>query len=161
MLITKENFVDAYFGDNERSVIECLIGNEEVGGFDAITMTVDEDDELFKELMQVVTLDEVEKNTLIRIEDMTKAIEDYHIALIEEGKAKPPVESDEELVAVADILNDIIYDNADEQQLFTIKLQAFEIQDIIDAPTEVKENIRTAESIFEVIRITKEYLDSL
>jgi hypothetical protein len=166
MLITKENFVDAIFANDERSIIECLIGNEEIGGFDAISINVDENDNLFKELMQVVTLDDVEKSTLIRIEDTNKAIQDYHIALIEEGKAvSPQVEEEEPTAYVSDILHNIIYGNCngkvDEEQLFIVKIQAFELPDIMDAPTEIKESIRTAPSLFEVIKITKEYLDSL
>jgi DNA-binding protein YbaB len=161
-LITEENFFKATFTNNERDLIEVLVHGEGEDELVSIAVEVDEDSELFQELMEVTNLDAIEKATLDWIEYERQAIEAFHIQLIKDGKVDSYVDRDIENEAFGEVLRGVLgLDEVNEEHLFRIKLQIFENQEIIDAPTDVKENIRTAETVYDVIRIAREYLDNL
>ena len=162
MLITKENFAQANFANDERSVIECLIQDGPENEYIPLSIEVDENNELFKELMALTTLDEIEKTTLQLIQDQRDAIEAYHIQLIEEGKAQGKAEKAYDDDSYTQVLKAVVgAEPTNPDHLFKTKLEAFEIEQIIDAPVEIKEAIRTTETQFDVIKTVKEYLDSL
>lgn len=161
-LITAENFFKATFVNNERDVIEVLVNGEAENEFTAIAVEVDEDNSLFQQLMAITNLDSIEKATLDWIEYERQAIEAFHVQLIKDGKVDTYVDRDIENEAFGEVLRGVLgLDEVNEEHLFRIKLQIFENQEIIDAPTDVKENIRTAETVYDVIKTAREYLDSL
>lgn len=161
-IITTENYETAYFSDNERTFIEVLLKTETEGEYEPLTLEIDEDSEELKDLLNIVTLDDIEKNTLDKIKDERAGIEAFHIWLIESGKAILPNNGTLDDNAISELIRETVgLKESSEEDLFKIKLLAFELEQIVDAPTEIKEDIRNATSQFEVLSILKTYADSL
>ena len=59
----KEHFVDAYFIDNERQNIEILATNEDKTKVFPTIIPFDENNDMFKSLTSIMTLDELHENT--------------------------------------------------------------------------------------------------
>ena len=59
----KEHFVDAYFIDNERQNIEILTTNEDKTKVFPTIIPFDENNDMFKSLTSIMTLDELHENT--------------------------------------------------------------------------------------------------
>jgi len=158
--ITEENLHSARFANDERDVIEVLIGDNDE--YEAIAVIVDPEEELFQQLMKITNLDDIELETLETIQREAEAIQNLHVELIENNIATPPADVDVSENILKGFLNELIGDEeSSDDDLFKVKLLAFEMQKIIDAPVEIKESIRAASTQFEVFTIIKNYGDSL
>ena len=74
-MITKENLIGAYFIDDDRKNIEVLTTSEDKKQIIPFILPFDENNISFKELMSVITVDDLHENTYQKKKDEQKIFE--------------------------------------------------------------------------------------
>ena len=154
-MFNKDNFVEATFIDTERKNIEVLTRSDDGESVIPTIIPFNEENHMFKELMEVTTLDKLHEDThnkkkaeseLYKQEIMRIAKEDGLLSSI----AKE--ESNDEFFA--NIVNAVIKKQDDEDHLFALKIAAFEnIKQINESDdVEGKKKIRQAKNKIELFR---------
>ena len=127
----KEHFVDAYFIDNERQNIEILATNEDKTKVFPTIIPFDENNDMFKSLTSIISVDELHENTYNKKKEERKLFEDQIKRIAEkEGLVKKIVEDvDSNFFKL--MLNFLLSNKQEHvDRLFNFKIYIFE-QDIV------------------------------
>lgn len=147
----KENFVKAFFVNDYRNSLMVVSNGDEDLDYQIIPVNPDFLD--FQELLEITTIDEIEKETVIQAQAAQAAHEEFHKKLIDKNMIAEAKNEN----AGQDLYNYILKynetDDAHKELLFELKLIAFDEESVEDADTEIKESIRTATTPIELLNI--------
>ena len=154
-MFNKDNFVEASFIDNDRKNIEVLTKSDDGKSVIPTIIPFNEENHMFKELMEVTTLDKLHEDThnkkkaeseLYKQEVMRIAKEDGLLSSIAKEES-----NDEFFISVIDA---ITKKRDDEDHLFALKIAVFDqIKEISESDNvEGKKKIRQAKNKIELFR---------
>ena len=150
-MITKENLIGAYFIDNERKNIEVLTTSEDKKQIIPTIMPFDENNDSFKELTSIVSVDQLHENTYQKKKQEQKIFE---TKVMEIAKRDGLVGDDSRIDSKTfqKLVRAIFEDGENVDQLFALKLALFEQPAIRDSENaELKSNIRKGKTKAEVL----------
>jgi len=149
----------ARFTNNQRSTILVQWQSHKTGALRETHVSVSERDNMFKHLMTLTNLDQIEKNTVEYGKQQTAFIKEYYKNVVERGY-KNRTQTIDGAFVYEDILNFIFkFDpEKNDEILFDLKLGIFDMEEITmdDSQTELKESIRTAKTPIELIYLLAE-----
>ena len=151
-MITKENLIGAYFIDNDRKNIEVLTTSEDKKQVIPFIMPFDENNPSFKELMSVITVDDLHENTYQKKKEEQKIFETKVIeiakrdGLVIDGE-RVDQNSFQKLVIA------IFEQGENEDHLFALKLALFELPAIRDSKNEeLKKKLRQSKNKIDTLK---------
>lgn len=152
-----ENFIDAYFLNPERSDVKVLY--KDVDKTISHIIQVDSDSEEFIKLLEIVSIDDIIKNTDEYNNGQQKAIQNFYLSLLDSGKVNVVNTVVDEENFVEKIVDFILrYDGTNEKQVedfFKLKLEVFDLETVQNLPSEIKESLRQSNSPLELFTILK------
>ena len=161
-MITKENYIIAYFIDNERKNIEVLLKSDDGKAVNPFILEYDPNNSICKELLSVVTLDQLHENTYIKKQEERKQFEKVVKKVAQkEGLLKKIIENvDSDFFK---LLFDFLLSSKQEHidRLFNFKIFLFE-QDIVknckdeDLKTAIRKSKTPLEALDKFLIIWKE-----
>ena len=152
-MITKENLIGAYFIDNERKNIEVLTTSEDKKQIIPTIMPFDENNDSFKELTSIVSVDQLHENTYQKKKQEQKIFE---TKVMEIAKRDGLVGDDSRIDSKTfqKLVRAIFEDGENVDQLFALKLALFEQPAIRDSENaDLKKKLRQAKNKIEVLKI--------
>ena len=152
-MITKENLISAYFIDNERANIEVLTRSEDGTKVIPTIIPFDENNHLFKELNNLVSLDKLHEDTYLK---KKQEKEDFEAMAMRIAKKKGLIFDEVKLDTkfYPTLVRAIFEDMENENHMFALKLALFEIEKIRDSKdSEGKKKLRQAKNKIEILKI--------
>ena len=163
-MVENHKFITAYFTNNERTVVESLWSNDELGTNRTFELTAEEDNPHWIELLKHITIDELHERTYKFIRERNRDYEEEIIRIAKErGLIYDINDIDSQLYEVlAKILFKEYNPKKDKEKLFMFKLQLFEL-DFVKQCTDndLKRNLRKSENFIDAISVTIEIKNSL
>ena len=149
-MFNKDNFVEASFIDNERQNIEILTKSEDGKTVIPTVIPYDENNDMFKELMTIKTIDQLHEDTHNKKKEESRAFKEEMIRIArEEGILGKEIDKEKYF---SEIVNLITKDQENEDHLFALKLALFEVEDIRDyGNIDLKKKIRQSKTKAEVL----------
>ncbi len=147
----KDNFVTAYFIDNERTTIEVQTKTEDKKSIFTTIIPFDLNNLQYQALNKTMSLDELHEATHNHHKKESEAFKQEAMRIVKESglffeEQKGNAEYFPKLVKA------IIEDDKNEDDLFALKLALFEVEKIRDSEnTELKANIRKSKTKVEVL----------
>ena len=157
-MITKESYVTANFIDNERKNIEILLKDGDITRPHIIE--ADEDNSDYKDLLKIVTVDELHEQTHNAKRAESEAFKEFAIQIAKDsGLVQGEVALEKTKTYPA--LVDAVFNNIEnEDDMFALKLALFEIKQIRDSKnTEVKTKLRKSKTKFDILRCAFEIVE--
>ena len=152
-MITEENLISAYFIDNERQNIEVLTRSEDGIKVIPTILPFDKNNHMYKELMSIITLDQLHEDTYKK---KTQEKKDFEAMTMRIAK-KSGILFDEKKIETKfypSLIKAIFEDKENEDHLYALKLALFEIEEIRDSKdSESKKKLRQAKNKIEVLKI--------
>jgi hypothetical protein len=152
-MITKENYIIAYFIDNERKNIEVLLrdGNK-------VNSHIVEYNTMYpvcKELLNVITIDDLHKNTYSKKQEQVKEFEEMAIRVAKKSGIAISNESQPDMLKFYPQMVKAIFEGVtNENQLFALKLALFEVEKIRDSKdNELKRKLRQSANKIDVLKV--------
>ena len=155
-MITKENLIGAYFIDNDRQNIEILTTSEDKKQIIPTIIPFDENNIMFKELMGVITVDDLHENTYQKKKEEQKIFE---TKVIEIAKRDGLVIDDERVDqnSFQKLVKAIFEQGENEDHLFALKLALFELPAIRDSKNdELKKKLRQSKNKIDTLKFAFE-----
>ena len=155
-MITKENLIGAYFIDNDRKNIEVLTTSEDKKQIIPTILPFDENNPSFKELISIITVDDLHENTYQKKKAEQKIFEQK---VIEIAKKDGLLVDDTKIDSKSynKLVKAIFEQGENEDQLFALKIALFEVADIRDSKdSELKKKLRQSKTKIEAIKIAFE-----
>jgi thymidylate synthase len=148
-MFNKENFVEASFVDSERQNIEVLTKSDDGKSVIPTIIPFDETNHMFKELMDIKTLDELHEDTHNKKKLEGDLYKEQAIAFAKEaGLVAEENKSD----IVTKLIEYITKNTNNEDELFALKLGLFEVAEIKDSEDiELKKSLRQSKTKAEVL----------
>ena len=141
----KENFIDAYFIDNERKNIEVLSKSED--GKKAISTIIpwDNNNVSFEALKTVMSVDQLHERTHTKKQEERKLFEEQVMRI---AKKEGMVFDETKLDATAySSIVKLLFSDKQDDHLFALKLALFEVEKIRDSEnTELKTALRQSKT---------------
>jgi hypothetical protein len=163
-MVENHKFITAYFTNSERTVVESLWSNDELGTIRTFELVAEEDNPHWIELLKHITIDELHERTYKFIRERNEDYEEEVIRIAKErGLIYDINEIDSQLYEVlAKILFKEYDPKKDKEKLFMFKLQLFEL-DFVKQCTDndLKRNLRKAENFIDAISVTIDIKKSL
>tara|TARA_B100000073_G_C23615361_1_gene526233 strand:+ start:400 stop:879 length:480 start_codon:yes stop_codon:yes gene_type:complete len=159
-MITKENLIGAYFIDNERKNIEVLTTSEDKKQIIPTIMPFDENNDSFKELTSIVSVDQLHENTYQKKKQEQKIFE---TKVMEIAKRDGLVGDDSRIDSKTfqKLVRAIFEDGENVDQLFALKLALFEQPAIRDSENaDLKKKLRQAKNKIETLKVAFEIIGS-
>lgn len=149
-MFNKDNFIEASFVDNERQNIEILTKSEDGKTVIPTVIPYDENNDMFKELMTIKTIDQLHEDTHNKKKEEGRVFKEEMLRIAkQEGIIGIELNKDEYF---SEIVNLITKDQENEDHLFALKLALFEVEEIRDSENiELKKNIRQSKSKAEIL----------
>ena len=150
-MITKESYVTANFIDNERKNIEILLKDGDITRPHIIE--ADENNSDYKDLLKIVTVDELHEQTHNAKKAEGEAFKEFAIQMAKDsGLVQEEVALEKTKTYPA--LVDAVFKNVEnEDDMFALKLALFEIKQIRDSKnTAVKTKLRKSTTKFDILR---------
>jgi len=148
-MFNKENFVEASFIDSERKNIEVLTKSDDGKSVIPTIIPFDETNHMFKELMDIKTLDELHEDTHNKKKLEGDLYKEQAIAFAKEAGL---VAGDDKSNIVKKLIEYITKNTNNEDDLFALKLGLFEVEDIRNSESiELKKTIRQSKTKAEVL----------
>jgi hypothetical protein len=152
-MFNKDNFIEASFVDNERQNIEILTKSEDGKTVIPTVIPYDENNDMFKELMTIKTIDQLHEDTHNKKKEESRL---YRQQAIEFAKEEGLMTSEdfkiEEVKIVQGFLDYLLKDSENEDAIFALKLELFENDKIKNSEdSETKKSIRQAKNKADVI----------
>lgn len=146
----KDNFITAYFCDDDRKFIEILTTSEDKKETYPTVIPFDENEPQYKILLEFVTLDQLHEITHKRKQEERKLFEEQIMRIAE--KDGMIMQGENETNFWPKVVKSIIEDTENEDHLFALKLALFEVEKIRDSEnTELKGAIRKSKTKAEVL----------
>ena len=155
-MITKENLIGAYFIDNDRKNIEVLTTSEDKKQIIPFILPFDENNISFKELMSVITVDDLHENTYQKKKEEQKIFE---TKVMEIAKKDGLVVDDERVDqnSFQKLVKAIFEQGENEDHLFALKLALFELPVIRDSKNdELKKKLRQSKNKIDTLKFAFE-----
>ena len=149
-MFNKDKFIEASFIDNERQNIEILTKSEDGKTVIPTVIPYDENNDMFKELMTIKTIDQLHEDTHNKKKEEGRVFKEEMLRIAkQEGIIGIELNKDEYF---SEIVNLITKDQENEDHLFALKLALFEVEEIRDSENiELKKNIRQSKSKAEIL----------
>ena len=148
-MFNKENFVEASFIDNERKNIEVLTKSDDGKSVIPTIIPFDETNHMFKELMDIKTLDELHEDTHNKKKLEGDLYKEQAIAFAKEAGL---VAEENTTPIITKIIEYITKDTDNSDELFALKLGLFEVAEIKDSEDiELKKSLRQSKTKAEVL----------
>jgi hypothetical protein len=158
-MVENHKFITAYFTNSERTVVESLWENDELGTIRTFELTAEEDNPHWIELLKHITIDELHERTYKFIRERNEDYEEEVIRIAKERNLIYDVDTINSNVSVAiakTLFKDFDAEN-DKEALFMFKLGLFEVPQIKEAKNkELKAKLRKANTIVEALYIACE-----
>jgi len=154
-MFNKDNFIEASFIDNDRKNIEVLTKSDNGKNLIPTIIPYDESNHMFKELMELITIDKLHEDTHNKKKEEARLFEEQVMRIAKKSGMISDIakeESNDEFFA--NIVNAVIKKQDDEDHLFALKIAAFEnIKQINESDdVEGKKKIRQAKNKIELFR---------
>ena len=154
-MFNKDNFIEASFIDNDRKNIEVLTKSDNGKNLIPTIIPYDESNHMFKELMELITIDKLHEDTHNKKKEEARLFEEQVMRIAKKSGMISDIakeESNDEFFA--NIVNAVIKKQDDEDHLFALKIAAFEnIKQINESDNvEGKKKIRQAKNKIELFR---------
>ena len=134
-MITKENLIGAYFIDDDRKNIEVLTTSEDKKQVIPFIMPFDENNPSFKELISIITVDDLHENTYQKKKAEQKIFEQKVIEIAKkDGLMLDDTRIDSN--SYNKLVKAIFEQGENEDQLFALKIALFELPSIRDSKDE-------------------------
>ena len=159
-MITKENLIGAYFIDNDRKNIEVLTTSEDKKQIIPTILPFDENNNMFKELTSVITVDQLHENTYQKKKDEQKIFE---TKVMEIAKKDGLLVDDTKIDSKSynKLVKAIFEQGKNEDQLFALKIALFELPAIRDSKDdELKKKLRQSKSKIDTLKVAFEITGS-
>ena len=148
-MFNKENFVEASFIDSERKNIEVLTKSDDGKSVIPTIIPFDETNHMFKELMDIKTLDELHEDTHNKKKLEGDLYKEQAIAFAKEAGL---VTEENTTPIVTRVIEYITKNTNNEDDLFALKLGLFEVAEIKDSEDiELKKSLRQSKTKAEVL----------
>ena len=148
-MFNKENFIEASFIDNERQNIEVLTKSDDGKSVIPTIIPFDETNHMFKELMDIKTLDELHEDTHNKKKLEGELYKEQAIAFAKEAGL---VAEENTTPIITKIIEYITKDTDNSDELFALKLGLFEVAEIKDSEDiELKKSLRQSKTKAEVL----------
>lgn len=148
-MFNKENFVEASFIDSERQNIEVLTKSDDGKSVIPTIIPFDETNHMFKELMDIKTLDELHEDTHNKKKLEGELYKEQAIAFAKEAGL---VAEENTTPIITKIIEYITKDTDNSDELFALKLGLFEVAEIKDSEDiELKKSLRQSKTKAEVL----------
>ena len=157
-MITKDNYISANFIDNERKNIEVLLRNDDGKTVNPHIIEYDIKHPQCQELLKIVSIDDLHKNTYRKNEEEKKGFEEMVMRIAKrDGLVFDEMKLDTKfyptLVKAIFEENGTLKKNEAEDHLFALKLALFEIEKIRDSKdSELKKKLRQAKTKIEALK---------
>jgi len=152
MIPVDHTLVNAYFTDNEKSIV-CTEwqSNTEDEAFRTYTFNADENNRWWRALLKHhIDIDSIHENTVARIRNMRQTYEDELVAIARANNELTEYTSNIE--ALQDSMLDYFDKLHDNESLFKLKLKIFEREKIKQNENrELKANLRKAKTLYEIL----------
>ena len=155
-LIRKDNYITAYFIDNERKNIEILLRNDDGKTVNPYIIEYDNKHAQCQELLKFCPLDDLHKNTYDKKQKEKKDFENMVIRIAKrDGLVFDELKLDTKFYPT--LVKAIFNEEKNEDYLFALKLALFEIEKIRDSKDgELKKKLRQAKTKIEALKIAFE-----
>ena len=155
-MITKENLIGAYFIDNDRKNIEVLTTSEDKKQIIPTILPFDENNPSFKELISIITVDDLHENTYQKKKAEQKIFEQKVIEIAKkDGLMLDDTRIDSN--SYNKLVKAIFEQGENEDQLFALKIALFELPDIRDSKNdELKKKLRQSKNKIDTLKIAFE-----
>ena len=150
-MITKESYITANFIDNERKNIEILLKDGDITRPHIIE--ADENNSDYKDLLKIVTVDELHEQTHNAKRAESEAFKEFAIQIAKDsGLVQGEVALEKTKTYPA--LVDAVFNNIEnEDDMFALKLALFEVKEIRDSKNTVaKTKLRKSTTKFDILR---------
>lgn len=158
-MVENHRFITAYFTNNERTVVESLWSNDELGTIRTFELVAEEDNPHWIELLKHITIDELHERTYKFIRERNRDYEEEVIRIARERNLIYDVDtinSNASALIAKTLFKDFDAEN-DKEALFMFKLVLFEVPKIKDSNNkELKAKLRKAKSIIEALHVSCE-----
>ena len=151
-MFNKDNFIEASFIDNERQNIEILTKSEDGKTVIPTVIPYDENNNMFKELMTIKTIDQLHEDTHNKKKEEGRLFKEEMLKIAkQDGIIGMELDGDKYF---ANIVDAVIKKQDDEDHLFALKIAVFEnIKQITESDdVEGKKKIRQAKNKIELFR---------
>ena len=154
-MFNKDNFLEASFIDNDRKNIEVLTKSDDGKKIIPTIIPYDEDNHMFKELMDLITIDKLHEDTHNKKKEEARLFEEQVMRIAKKSGMLSSIakeeSNDEFFVSVIDA---ITKKQDDEDHLFAFKIAVFDqIKKISESDNvEGKKKIRQAKNKIELFR---------
>ena len=152
-MITKENLIGAYFIDDDRKNIEVLTTSEDKKQVIPFIMPFDENNPSFKELISIITVDDLHENTYQKKKAEQKIFEQKVIEIAKkDGLMLDDTRIDSN--SYNKLVKAIFEQGDNEDQLFALKIALFELPSIRDSKNdELKKKLRQTKNKIDTLKI--------
>lgn len=155
-MIEGHDFVDAYFTNNERTIVESIWWSTKEEVYRTHLVKAEEGNEQWEILLQKINIDDLHERTYKRIAELNdtfkEAVKD--IAMNDESIVIGGSEDGLHLAFIDFIFNQEL----DKEQLFAFKLKLFEVDKIKESHNrELKAKLRKAKDAMECIKVAIEF----
>ena len=152
-MITKENLIGAYFIDNDRKNIEVLTTSEDKKQVIPFIMPFDENNPSFKELISIITVDDLHENTYQKKKAEQKIFEQKVIEIAKkDGLMLDDTRIDSN--SYNKLVKAVFEQGENEDQLFALKIALFELPSIRDSKDEeLKKKLRQTKNKIDTLKI--------
>jgi len=151
-MFNKDNFIEASFIDNERQNIEILTKSEDGKTVIPTVIPYDENNDMFKELMTIKTIDQLHEDTHNKKKEEGRLFKEEMLRIAkQDGIIGMELNGDKYF---SNIVDAVIKKQDDEDHLFALKIAVFEnIKQISESDdVEGKKKIRQAKNKIELFR---------
>ena len=150
-MITKDNFITAYFIDNQRKNIEVLLkGDNKVYSH---ILEYDTEHPDCQQLLKIITLDDLHENTHNRLKEQKKEFEEMVMRV---ARTKGLIFDENKLDTrfYPTLVKSIFQDEENEDHLFALKLALFEVKEIRDSKdNEGKKKLRQSKNKIDTLKV--------
>jgi len=154
----KDNLITAYFIDAKKENIEMVLKSEDQKNTYVEVTPFDENNEQYKILTKIISLDQIHEITYKRIKEERRLFEKQ---MIDIAKKEGIILDNHKLdTKFFPLLVDTIFNDKNEDELFALKIALFELDKIKKAPNDdkkkklrlAKTKVQTLEAAFELMK---------
>lgn len=150
--------IDTYFINEEKTIVETMWADEN-DVVRTIEIEADDNDPQWQQLTEQLSIDDIHAATARNIREQDQAFRDVVMQIAKEDGLVYDEKSNATDVAVL-LANSLFKydDNKQKELLFQFKLQVFELDEVKNASSDVKSQIRKSETIIDVVKYVTELL---
>ena len=158
-MIEGHQFVDAYFTNNERTIVESIWYSKEEKTYRTHIVMAENNNPQWQDLLKVITVDDLMERTYIRIQEQKEILSESIAQVASEGEDWAQVKEQLNKGSAEAFLNVLTFDQSDDdeankEKLFIFKLALFDWEPVKNSnDKELKKSLRKAKSIAEGVQL--------